>query len=356
MSFAKGIIEIGIKKKNENGSPIDIDMVKDHSLKYPMTKIELVNLKKLKVFHDDYWQQNNELKEGIINDIEDSFKKVKEVIEGNTLDFLKGINSYKIISNEIKKHGEIKYIEQIPVYLVNNRLQGQETSDGKIIPNDFTYVPFYDWADFKNRKNDIYNDGIEKNRIPFKYRDAKIKLKGTILLGLYQKDREEISSFEDLESTRRIFLWIDNIYETSKALGCEFKSIFVFILIHELMHALMDIYGNEKCNDDTSLYFSYYKEESLANGLALYLCHKIGDRIIISESEKFVKSQSEAYSIGIKYKSKAILQIAVDNWMYTKKNGIHNNVKEKWLDTFSHNPKISNKEVIEAEKEIKKNI
>ena len=140
-------------------------------------------------------------------------------------------------------------------------------------------------------------------------------------------------------------------------LGCDFKSIFVKVLFHELMHALMDIYhDNSHRRGKEYESFEYFKEESLANGLALYLCNEIHDVNITCESELFALKQNIPYCIGWKYKNKEILEIAVENWMKIKRNGIDNNDIHEWFKTIAQGLYISNEKILQAEKAIKKRL
>lgn len=319
------------------------------------------------VFNDDYWQHKKKLKKRIIKAIKDSFNNVKSVIEGNTLDFLKGINSYKKNEKETTTLEQNIYVEDIPIYLVNHELCGEKTSDGKIIPNDTTWVSNYNWEDLRNLVgNDSYDESKEKD-FQSRYEKIGTKLKKTLLLGLYQRvcevkgkedtDNKSINEIEENTSKSGIFLWVDHIYEESKALGCEFKSLFVLVLFHELMHAFMDVcHGCYHKGGKMYETFEYFKEESLANGLALYLCNEIHDVNITCESALFALEQDKPYCIGWKYKNKEILKIAVENWMKIKRNGIDNYYIHEWFKTIAQGLYTSNETILQAEKAIKKRL
>ena len=136
-----------------------------------------------------------------------------------------------------------------------------------------------------------------------------------------------IRSFGDVSKHCSIFLWIDHIYETSntyKDNNISFEALLTFVLLHELMHLMMDVFdehefgikdeGNFK---DLGQLYGYFREESLANALALHLCDSKGNKALAySILEHFVQNQTIPYQTGLLYKD--LFEKAVKNWMKCK--------------------------------------
>lgn len=139
-------------------------------------------------------------------------------------------------------------------------------------------------------------------------------------LGLYVKETT-VSTLEDICKYRRIFLWADRIYANANRYNLEFEELFFFTLCHEFAHALMDVYS-ETCRNngqnDTKAYYQL-REESLANGLAIYL-YKQSD--YSNNIMDFVNSQSFPYRLGSCFQYKALLKKEVHEWMEMKSRNL----------------------------------
>ncbi|MCI7425627.1 MAG: hypothetical protein MSB00_00990, partial [Prevotella sp.] len=192
-------------------------------------------------------------------------------------------------------------------------------------------------------------------------------------LGCYKRDTERyfagegiksvngsvISSFDDVNKHCSIFLWIDHIHDASNN-HVSFEALLTFVLLHELMHLMMDVFdenefgiigeGNLK---DLGQLYGYFREESLANALALHLCDSTGnDALVYSILDYFVEGQTTPYQTGLLYREKVLLKKAVINWMKCKKGkDLTKELAKEWLlEVTTESPRQS--ELIRIEDEI----
>lgn len=113
------------------------------------------------------------------------------------------------------------------------------------------------------------------------------------LLGVYCVDTSRNALIP-----RKIFVWVDKIYSYSNP-----SALLRFVIVHELMHAFMDVTAYGVAPSDKFSYkddFPYhYMEEAIANGVALNIVMPS-----ISPSDQtfitgFVQSQPQAYAKGL---------------------------------------------------------
>ena len=92
------------------------------------------------------------------------------------------------------------------------------------------------------------------------------------------------------------------------------------------------IYGAGNLKDLGQLY-GYFREESLANALALYLCDATrNDALVYSILDYFVEGQTTPYQTGLLYIEKDLLKKAVTNWMKCKKDKcLTKELAKEWL-------------------------
>ena len=216
------------------------------------------------------------------------------------------------------------------IYLVTHTLCGDKTSDEREIPSDKVRSINLDKKELHNKiENEEFDKANERGEVE------------AVLLGCYKRDTERyfageglksmngsvISSFDDVNKHCSIFLWIDHIYKTSnkyKDNNISFEALLTFVLLHELMHLMMDVFdehefgikdeGNFK---DLGQLYGYFREESLANALALHLCDSTrNEAFAYSILEHFVQNQTIPYQTGLLYKD--LFEKAVKNWMKSK--------------------------------------
>lgn len=140
---------------------------------------------------------------------------------------------------------------------------------------------------------------------------------------------KEPTSLCSLGDTRRIFMWVDKIKEaldfTKSKYQCNvsYKDFFTYVLIHELTHALLDVYRMEMkadvaINNPHDNIFSLYREESIAEGFALYSMYDINNEFAEILAKYIKDGSAVAYQLGIAFYTKDVLKVAIHNWMSIK--------------------------------------
>lgn len=332
MSFTKKIME-----RNKKGLVKDADEVYDNVYPTIISKISskasVKRQKVLKKFDDE--DKKNEL----VCNFKSAYKTINDIIKGDMLscfeDAISGKLESKAFTNIDKSKCIYELLNSVNIYFVNSEMCGDKdkTSDERVIPSDTV------WSinlDKKELHKDIENEEFEKANIREKVE--------AIRLGCYKRDTERyfagegsksmngsvISSFDDVNKHCSIFLWIDHIYKTSnkyKDNNISFEALLTFVLLHELMHLMMDVFdehefgikdeGNFKDLGQLWQLYGYFREESLANALALHLCDSRGNKALAySILEHFVQNQTIPYQTGLLYKD--LFEKAVKNWMKCK--------------------------------------
>lgn len=278
--------------------------------------------------------------------IESAFKTTDSIIQGDVL-----AKFEETIQLNLKRRGfNIKsgatciyqLLNSVNIYLVTHTLCGDKTSDEREIPSDTV-------KSIVLSKKELHDNIANK-----KFKEANEREEDeAVLLGCYKRDTERyfagegiksvngsvISSFDDVNKHCSIFLWIDHIHDASNN-HVSFEALLTFVLLHELMHLMMDVFdenefgiigaGNLK---NLGQLYGYFREESLANALALYLCDATGnDALVYSILDYFVKGQTTPYQTGLLYIEKVLLKKAVINWMKCKKGKyLTKELAKEWL-------------------------
>ena len=278
--------------------------------------------------------------------IESAFKTTDSIIQGDVL-----AKFEETIQLNLKRRGfDIKsgatciyqLLNSVNIYLVTHTLCGDKTSDEREIPSDKVRSINLDKKELHNKiENEEFNKANEREEVE------------AVLLGCYKRDTERyfagegiksvngsvISSFDDVNKHCSIFLWIDHIHDASNN-HVSFEALLTFVLLHELMHLMMDVFdetefgingaGNLK---DLGQLYGYFREESLANALALYLCDATrNDALVYSILDYFVEGQTTPYQTGLLYIEKDLLKKAVTNWMKCKKGKyLTKQLAKEWL-------------------------
>ena len=159
-----------------------------------------------------------------------------------------------------------------------------------------------------------------------------------------------------------IFIWADKIYEYSKKMfPKQIKKYYELhacqTILHEIMHALMDIDIFSSCNGILAKALYDLKEESLAEAgsIALmkkywlskdikYLLDSIGNKNLFQYS-----LGSKLYRTGI-----SVVECSVDNWVEFKggHNAFHWPEFKKWIKYVASNQKYDLKTLISYEDKI----
>lgn len=279
--------------------------------------------------------------------IESAFKKTTDsIIQGDVL-----AKFEETIQLNLKRRGfDIKsgatciyqLLNSVNIYLVTHTLCGDKTSDEREIPSDKVRSINLNKKELHNKiENKEFDKANEREEVE------------AVPLGCYKRDTERyfasegiksvngsvISSFDDVNKHCSIFLWIDHIHDASNN-HVSFEALLTFVLLHELMHLMMDVFdetefgingaGNLK---DLGQLYGYFREESLANALALYLCDATrNDALVYSILDYFVEGQTTPYQTGLLYIEKDLLKKAVTNWMKCKKGKyLTKQLAKEWL-------------------------
>ena len=295
--------------------------------------------------------------------IESAFKTTDSIIQGDVL-----AKFEETIQLNLKRRGfDIKsgatciyqLLNSVNIYLVTHTLCGDKTSDEREIPSDKVRSINLDKKELHNKiENEEFDKANEREEVE------------AVLLGCYKRDTERyfagegiksvngsvISSFDDVNKHCSIFLWIDHIHDASNN-HVSFEALLTFVLLHELMHLMMDVFdenefgiigeGNLK---DLGQLYGYFREESLANALALHLCDSTGNEdLVYSILGHFVQNQTIPYQTGWLYKS--LFEKAVINWMKCKTGKfLTKQLAKKWLlEITEEEPDSNNLRRIEDE-------
>ena len=327
MSFTKKIKEKTIKDLINIADEV-FDNVYPTIISKISSKASVKRQKVLKKFDDE--DKKNEL----VCNFKSAYKTINDIIKGDMLscfeDAISGKLESKAFTNIDKSQYIYELLNSVNIYFVNSEMCGDKTFDERVIPSDTVCSIKLDKKELHNK---IENEEFEEANKREKVED--------VLLGCYKRDTERyfagegsksmngsvISSFDDVSKHCSIFLWIDHIYKTSnkyKDNNISFEALLTFVLLHELMHLMMDVFdehefgikdeGNFK---DLGQLYGYFREESLANALALHLCDsKRNKALAYSILEHFVQNQTIPYQTGLLYKD--LFEKAVKNWMKCK--------------------------------------
>ena len=308
-------------------------------------RISDINYNNINISNQEAVSRLSDIKD-LLPVIESAFKTTDSIIQGDVL-----AKFEETIQLNLKRRGfDIKsgatciyqLLNSVNIYLVTHTLCGDKTSDEREIPSDKVRSINLDKKELHNKiENEEFDKANEREEVE------------AVPLGCYKRDTERyfagegiksvngsvISSFDDVNKHCSIFLWIDHIHDASNN-HVSFEALLTFVLLHELMHLMMDVFdetefgingaGNLK---DLGQLYGYFREESLANALALYLCDATGnDALVYSILDYFVEGQTTPYQTGLLYIEKDLLKKAVINWMKCKKGKyLTKELAKEWL-------------------------
>lgn len=295
--------------------------------------------------------------------IESAFKTTDSIIQGDVL-----AKFEETIQLNLKRRGfDIKsgatciyqLLNSVNIYLVTHTLCGDKTSDEREIPSDKVRSINLDKKELHNKiENEEFDKANEREEVE------------AVLLGCYKRDTERyfageglksmngsvISSFDDVSKHCSIFLWIDHIHDASNN-HVSFEALLTFVLLHELMHLMMDVFDDNEFGiigegnlKDLGQLYGYFREESLANALALHLCDSTGKlNLVCSILGHFVQNQTIPYQTGWLYKN--LFEKAVKNWMKCKTGKfLTKQLAKEWLlEITEEKPDSNNLRRIEDE-------
>ena len=309
-------------------------------------RISDINYNNINISNQEAVSRLSDIKD-LLPVIESAFKTTYSIIQGDVL-----AKFEETIQLNLKRRGFdiesgatciYQLLNSVNIYLVTHTLCGDKTDDEKwVIPSDTVWSINLDKKELHNKiENEEFDKANEREEVE------------AVPLGCYKRDTERyfagegiksvngsvISSFDDVNKHCSIFLWIDHIHDASNN-HVSFEALLTFVLLHELMHLMMDVFdetefgingaGNLK---DLGQLYGYFREESLANALALYLCDATrNDALVYSILDYFVEGQTTPYQTGLLYIEKDLLKKAVTNWMKCKKGKyLTKQLAKEWL-------------------------
>lgn len=308
-------------------------------------RISDINYNNINISNQEAVSRLSDIKD-LLPVIESAFKTTYSIIQGDVL-----AKFEETIQLNLKRRGFdiesgatciYQLLNSVNIYLVTHTLCGDKTSDEREIPSDKVRSINLDKKELHNKiENEEFDKANEREEVE------------AVPLGCYKRDTERyfagegiksvngsvISSFDDVNKHCSIFLWIDHIHDASNN-HVSFEALLTFVLLHELMHLMMDVFdetefgingaGNLK---DLGQLYGYFREESLANALALYLCDATrNDALVYSILDYFVEGQTTPYQTGLLYIEKDLLKKAVTNWMKCKKDKcLTKELAKEWL-------------------------
>lgn len=147
------------------------------------------------------------------------------------------------------------------------------------------------------------------------------------LLGAYYSNRKGNSPY--------IELYLTDINNSAQGNDQHFKWLFTKVLIHELVHAALDIFNWEHNNQPAervcySSEFGRWREESVANAVALRIIKDYGDKDFYDYARQFMKSQPAEYALGVLIED--FMEWSFRSVFDGKHHGINTELQKLWLD------------------------
>lgn len=154
------------------------------------------------------------------------------------------------------------------------------------------------------------------------------------LLGAYYPNTKEDNPY--------IELFIAPILDCVKGNKQKLKWLFTKVLIHELAHAALDLNNIEDCrftHNKISYYtdFGKWREESMANAIALRIIKEYGDTDFYKYAKSFMLSQPPEYALGVlmeDFDDKDFRSLICN-----KEKGVHNDFQKQWLEYVQNGKK-----------------
>lgn len=137
-----------------------------------------------------------------------------------------------------------------------------------------------------------------------------------------------------------IELYLTDIYGSAENDDKNFKWLFTKVLIHELAHAALDIFNWEHTPQSEKVYyhedFGKWREESMANAVALRIIKEYGDEEFYSYAKQYMQSQPPEYALGV-------LMEDFGRWDFrsvfnAKEQGVDSRLKQEWLNYVKGTP------------------
>lgn len=180
------------------------------------------------------------------------------------------------------------------------------------------------------------NIAVLLHTIPIYLRDSRpeIRDENSIidLLGAYYSNRGGESPY--------IELYLKPIDDSANNEN-EYIWLFTKVLIHELAHAALDIFNQEDGTNITEKVFYHtefgkWREESMANAVALRIIKEYGDNDFYDYAKLFMTKQDPEYALGV-------LMEDIGFWDFMsvynpKKRGVDSTLQQEWLKYVKGKP------------------
>ena len=181
------------------------------------------------------------------------------------------------------------------------------------------------------------NIAVLLHTIPVYLRDSRheeVRDENSIidLLGAYYSNRKGDSPY--------IELYLSAIDNSTNNDDDNFKWLFTKVLIHELAHASLDIFNEERHHSSEKVFynteFGRWREESMANAVALRIIKEYGNKDFYDYAKAFMQSQPVEYALGV-------LMEDFGYWDFrsvfdTKTQGVNSVLQQEWLNYVKNNP------------------
>ena len=119
-----------------------------------------------------------------------------------------------------------------------------------------------------------------------------------------------------------------------------FKFLSTIVLLHELAHAALDIFNLVDAPSSEEVYydtdFGKWREESMANAVALKIINRYGRDKFKNYAKKFMELQPAEYALGVKMVD--FESSDFDSVFNAKIHGIAENLQQEWLDYAQGTP------------------
>lgn len=147
------------------------------------------------------------------------------------------------------------------------------------------------------------------------------------LLGAYYSNRKGDSPYIELFLSA-----IDNSTNNDEN---HFKWLFTKVLIHELAHAALDIFNLERNGNAIekvhySSDFGRWREESMANAVALRIIKEYGNKDFYDYAKQFMQSQPPEYALGVLMEDFGNRDFR--SVFDSKEQGVDSNIQQEWLN------------------------
>lgn len=138
-----------------------------------------------------------------------------------------------------------------------------------------------------------------------------------------------------------IELYLEDILRAAKDIDRDFKWLATIVLLHELAHAAMDIHNiiDTKKTVEAIPYsteFGRWREESMANAVALRIIENYGDADFFDFAKSFMLSQPPEYALGVLMKD--FDEEYYDGVMMGKLCGVNQTLQDEWLQYAKGTP------------------